>query len=559
MRHYHVTYVVSVNCLANDRAALVTLYPSASGRGIFLVPDDYKSMLLGGNIIRLRGNMTLKRRVLALVLTVGFLLGTLAQASYGIYVGKDLTADGSVFIGGSGDEPSSHWLVVQPREQHDEDATITVGVTDVARYSGELTEIPQVEETYKYIAHYYSEFAGFPPPLTNGGLNEHGVAGRDIWSPSNQELREMTPDPQTGPQYSDLSRIAMQRATSAREAVEIIGELIDEHGFSTYGGNSHMFADDQEGWVLIQMAGGQGLWVAERLASDEVRFSYPGYILEIPEDYQDHPDFMGSDNLIDFAVEQGWYDPDAGEPFNVNEIYGNQQGRERGFRGDLTIAEFEDMMLEHAPDITLEDVIEWVRDPRISLDTTGYGQVAQLHEETHPELRTLWAAATASVTTPFVPYYIGIDDVPPEFKEHRYLTSNEAASFQDPNTAPQEATRYAFRTFKRLKYHTCEHPEVYLPFVVDALTGFESTLIEEQDTVERTALALFDAGEEELARAFLTDYSHTRSMEALELGDGLVAGVEAHTKAVFGIRSPEDEVEGNRVHCYYPEYFEDDN
>lgn len=32
----------------------------------------------------------------------------LAQASYGIYVGKNLTEDGSVFLGGSGEEVSSH-------------------------------------------------------------------------------------------------------------------------------------------------------------------------------------------------------------------------------------------------------------------------------------------------------------------------------------------------------------------------------------------------------------------------------------------------------------------
>ena len=35
----------------------------------------------------------------------------------------------------------------------------------------------------------------------------------------------MTPKPQRGLNYSDLSRIAMERARTAREAVEIVGEL----------------------------------------------------------------------------------------------------------------------------------------------------------------------------------------------------------------------------------------------------------------------------------------------------------------------------------------------
>ena len=43
------------------------------------------------------------------------------------------------------------------------------------------------------------------------------------------------------------------------------GEMIDKYGYATYGGNSHFFADAHEGWVLIDFAGGKGLWVAERV------------------------------------------------------------------------------------------------------------------------------------------------------------------------------------------------------------------------------------------------------------------------------------------------------
>ncbi len=40
-----------------------------------------------------------------------------ARASYGIYVGRNLTADGSVLLGGTGDEVSSHWLEIVPRAE----------------------------------------------------------------------------------------------------------------------------------------------------------------------------------------------------------------------------------------------------------------------------------------------------------------------------------------------------------------------------------------------------------------------------------------------------------
>ena len=138
-----------------------------------------------------------------------WLIALPAWPSYAIYIGKNLTADGSVMIGGSGDEVSSHWLEVVPAATHAKEATITVGVTDAAFMPGEFTEIPQAAKTYRYLTMNYSEYEGFPPPLTNGGLNEHNVAGRDVWSPSRPELVAMTPSPQTGPQYSDLSRIAM--------------------------------------------------------------------------------------------------------------------------------------------------------------------------------------------------------------------------------------------------------------------------------------------------------------------------------------------------------------
>ena len=99
-------------------------------------------------------------------------------------------------LGGFGHEPSSHWVEVVPEQEHPEGSTITVGATEEADLPGELTEIPQVEETYRYITSNYSEFAGFPAPLTNGGLNEKNVAARDVWSDSREELVDMTPDGQ---------------------------------------------------------------------------------------------------------------------------------------------------------------------------------------------------------------------------------------------------------------------------------------------------------------------------------------------------------------------------
>ncbi len=112
--------------------------------------------------------------------------------SYAIYVGKARSADGCAYLAGYGDEPSSHWLEVAPRAQHAAGSTIEVGVTPEALMPGVRSSIAQVAETARNLRVSYSHYLGVPAPLTNGGLNEHGVAVRDVWSPSSARLIALT-------------------------------------------------------------------------------------------------------------------------------------------------------------------------------------------------------------------------------------------------------------------------------------------------------------------------------------------------------------------------------
>jgi dipeptidase len=485
------------------------------------------------------------KNLLPWLLLAGLLIPSLGCGSYAIYVGKNLTTDGSVLIGGSGDEVSSHWLEIVPARDHPPGSVVVVGVTPEANMPGNLTEIPQVPHTYRYLTMNYSDYEGFPAPLTNGGLNEHNVAARDVWSDSRDELIAMTPNPQTGPQYSDLSRLVLERARTAREAVEIVGELINTHGYSTYGGNSHMFADKDEGWVLMDFAGGQGLWIAQRLGPDEVRMSYPGYIREIPLDFQQHDDYMGSGNFISFAVEQGWFDPSAGQPFDVMQVYANEEHRPA--RTEL------EQELRAAAPIDLRTFMNAIRDPRISKDTTGYGQVARLTDNGRPEMNLLWIAPTGSITAPFIPYRIGAQSIPAQFGKHRYLTKGEASLFLSRDWQIQEATEFAGRTFKRLMYYTCDHPEQFLPEVTEALTAFENRLMDQQQSVAETASILYEAGRRDLAEQYLTEHSTDAALAGLQLGNALLASIEARTIAQFGLRAPQTDttsaLDYNAVTC----------
>ncbi|GAB3842497.1 C69 family dipeptidase [Nesterenkonia populi] len=469
--------------------------------------------------------------------------------SIAFYVGKNLTEAGHTLLGGFGHEPSSHWLEIVPAQDHPEGATVEVGATEDADMPGELTEIPQVDHTYRYITSNYSEFAGFPAPLMNGGLNEHNVAGRDVWSNSREELWDMTPEGQTGPQYSDLSRFAMERAASAREAVEVIGTLIDERGYTTYGRNSHMFADEEEGWVFVQFAGGEGLWAAERLGPEDVRVSYPGYIHEFPVEAveEDHPDFMGSENLVEFAEEQGWYDPHEDEDFNLQDVYGQPFPADEfavnetadpddpaPYRNPISL---EEELLEF-DGVTLEDMQRLNRDPRWSDDRAGYGQVAELRDDLEdPDLATLWVAPTAAATAPYIPVAIGTEELPVEYTQHRYLTSGAAATFLDPEFAEQEATEYATQTYKRLMYAVCSRPEDHLVDVTAAFEGFDAESLQDWESVIEEASGADDPSE------VLTDYSYHRALQGLALGNRLLDQALFASREDGGLHEPEVEVE----------------
>jgi dipeptidase len=463
-----------------------------------------------------------------------------ATASHAFYVGKNLTEDGSVLVGGTGEEVSSHWLQIFPAQDYPPNATITVGVTGDASMPGELMNISQVAHTFRYLSMEYSDFEGFPAPLTNGGVNERGVAVRDVWAENREELIEMTPVPQHGLQYSDLARIVLERASTAREGVEIMGQLIAEYGYADYGGNSHLIADKEEGWVVWEMSGGQNLWAAEKLGANEVRVLYPGYIEDFPIDFANSSDYMGSPNIVSFAIEQGWWDPDGTEPFNIFKVYGVQgegyTARDGGFKY-MSQAALENATLAMVP-VSEQDLIERVRDFRISDDEAGYGQVVSLRADMNPDLIRIWVAPTGSVTAPFNPWWLGITAVPPEYGEHRYLTKDAASTFLDPDYQFQEATYFAGRMFKQVLYYTCSAPDTLLPVVQSMLHGFENVSRSDMGWVERSAQTLIENGQREDALQILTFYAQTRASRAMDLGRTIVDALDAYIKLMGAFRNP---------------------
>lgn len=452
--------------------------------------------------------------------------------SYGIYIGKNHSSTGHAWLAGYGDEPSSHWLEIVPRRSHPDTATITVGMTPEADLPGQLSTIPQVAETARHLRVSYSYYLGAPSPLTNGGLNEHGVAVRDIWAPSRPELIALTPAEQTGPNYSDLARIILERAHNAREGVDIIEDMIASHGYSCYGGNSHIIADADEAWVVIEFSGGLGLWVAERLGPDSIRASRPGYVGQIPMEPDE--DFRFPPHFIAMAIERGWYDPGSGA-FDVNAVYGEGKGRWDGVQWIETEMQ---ARAARAEKIGLPDVIWAIRTEKLTGDTAGYGQVVPLLDPSDDALRLLWHAPVGPVTAPLVPVFIGQTDVPVEYGPHRYLTTGESSRFLDHrhndeepdliSTVPQnrEVTRSAFQVQKRLMHLAFRLGPVTLGDIRAHWRVMEAGLEEELPNIVASAEILMAAGRADLAAQALTHFSSQALSLALQDAEALSAAYE---------------------------------
>ena len=450
--------------------------------------------------------------------------------SYGLYIGKNLTSDNHAWLAGYGDEPSSHWLEIIPKKNKT-GQKITVGVTENAEMPGNLIKIPQASKTYKHIRVSYSYYLGTPAPLTNGGLNEHGVAVRDIWSTSRKELINMTPKKQTGPNYSDLAKIVLERAKSAREAVTIVSNLIKRYGESSYGGNSHIFADSKEAWIMIQFAGGKGLWAAERLGPNSIRAARPGYIKEIPIEEKNNPDFIYSKNLIRFCKNKGWY---SNGPFDLNKILGDRKGRWKGVKwieGKIK------KLAKKSGKIKLKDVMWAIRTPRLTGDTAGYGQIVPLVDPVNNNLRMLWHSPIGAVASPFSPIFIGQSMIPEEFMMHRYLTVGESHRFSDERKKKEkdtlsfvsqgvESTVSAVYECKRLFYLILQNKKIFFPIAAKAFENRERKINKKMNKILKSAKIFLKANKKNLCKNILNNFSSTELKNSLKLVQRLSKSME---------------------------------
>ncbi|MFH1913385.1 MAG: C69 family dipeptidase [Pseudomonadota bacterium] len=109
---------------------------------------------------------------------------------------------------------------------------------------------------------------------------------------------------------SELSRIALENCATAREAVTLMGALVDKYGFYDTG-ETLLVADENEGWVFemcaLPDATHHSAWVAKRVPDGE--FFVAANTFRIREVIKDDPDnFRYSKHLVPGLKKLKWWD-----------------------------------------------------------------------------------------------------------------------------------------------------------------------------------------------------------------------------------------------------------
>jgi len=188
-------------------------------------------------------------------------------------------------------------------------------------YGKVIGHIPQVEKTNTYFHTGYSQ------------INEHQLAIGESTCSQKSDLNvtyieKITHQIMT---VEQAQVFALQRCTQAKDAVKLIGELVEAYGFlpSCGAAEALCIADPKELWVMEIFSVGTewtpesgkpgAIWAAQRVPDDHVTV-IPNYV-RIREIDLTSSDFLASSNYKQEAIDRGWYDPKNGYPFIWQEAY----------------------------------------------------------------------------------------------------------------------------------------------------------------------------------------------------------------------------------------------
>lgn len=229
--------------------------------------------------------MNLKRITLFAVFAWAVLLS--AWPCTNLIVGKNASADGSTIVSYSADSYGLFGeLYHYPAGVHKKGTMIDIYEWDTGKYLG---QIEQARQTYNVI----------------GNMNEFQLTIGETTFGGRPELVDTTGIID----YGSLIYLALQRSRTAREAIKVMTDLVEEYGYYS-SGESFTIADPTEVWVMEMIGKGPGVrgavWVAVRISDDCISaHANQSRIHQFP--LNDKDNCIYSSDVISFAREKGYF------------------------------------------------------------------------------------------------------------------------------------------------------------------------------------------------------------------------------------------------------------
>lgn len=235
----------------------------------------------------------------ALALTILLAGSARSEACSNVLITKGASVDGSCMVSYAAD---SHWLYGElyftKAARWAPGTMLKITEWDTAKPLG---EIPQVPYTFQ----------------TLGNMNEHQlIIGETTYGGRSLENPDGIMD------YGSLIYITLQRAKTAREAIETIVSLANEYGYPSEG-ESFSIADTDEVWVMDLIGKGKDekgiVWVARRVPDGYIcAHANQSRITRFP--LNDPENCLYAPDVISFARKMGYFDgPD--EEFSFRDAY----------------------------------------------------------------------------------------------------------------------------------------------------------------------------------------------------------------------------------------------
>ncbi|MBS3808041.1 MAG: C69 family dipeptidase [Bacteroidales bacterium] len=441
--------------------------------------------------------------------------------SFMIMAGTSITEDGSVLIAHNHErkEERPFFLKKFPRTKHDSGSVILFPNGLKIAQSNITLEWMGLKDRQDY--------------TKSGavGINEQQVAiGGWVSLDQDRNMKARSADPLVkGGTPIGMVPVALQRSRSARELVKILGTFFNQYGIASSFGLA--VADKREVWYLETGSGHH--WAAVQVPPDACWVQSHSY--RIGHIDPDDSGVLASPGIKEFAAENQLYNPES-EIFHFAEAFGGRKQKSQSpgsfnsrrlWRGISML----ETSLEVQPNqkgypqfirpenkVTLEKLISILRDhyqgspyyifgndslagqaKPVASENTVYTNIVQLTDGMPSNIgAVLWAGLGSPNTTPYIPFYFGIKEIPKPYD----------AETRDPQRA--------YTTYKTLSERYFSRPDQYTDIFPDIWSDFQTKAIKQQINIDQGAMRLYRTDIRQ-AKHFITVNVEGLSQQALDI------------------------------------------